>query len=477
MEIPILAGIYVDGSPAIRVAYPVNMVPVPGQDSTADGYLRPAEGIEAFTTGLGVDRGAIVWPKTGLHYRVSGTHLITVSAAGVVVDLGTIGGTGPVRMDYSIDLLGILANGLLYFWDGATLTHVTDVNVPAALTDMVWVDGYWMVTDGTVIATSNLNSPTTFNPLKYGGTNAPDTIQCLKKVQDQVHVISRFEIDVFQNIGGQYFPFNAAPTAVMTKGAVGRMAACVFNDTVAFVGGGRTTTAEAPSIYLGKNAQFTKISSREIDTLLLSYTDTQLAAIQMETVFDQGSQFLFIALPDRAVVYDAVASAVAQQPVWHERVSGLLGFTQYRAINFLLVNGRWIVGDPLSSAIGVLSTTDSGHWGSAVRWEFATPMLRNGGKKAFIKQIELAALTGVVPIISYQGIVTDPRVGTSYSTDGVNWSQDKYVKSGRLGDRNKRLLWLKQGMWSNFRIQRFRGDSTSRLSAIKLDAEIEACQY
>lgn len=477
MEIPILAGIYVDGSPGVRVAYPVNMVPVPGQDSTADGYLRPAEGIEAFTTGLGVDRGAIVWPKTGLHYRVSGTHLISISSAGVFTDIGAIGGSGQVRMDYSIDLLGILANGLLYFYDGTNLTIVTDVNVPANLTDMVWVDGYWMVTDGLNIATSNLNSPTTFNPLKYGGTNAPDTIQALLKVQDQVNVLSRFEIDVFQNIGGAFFPFNATPTAVMTKGCVGTRAACVFNDTVAFVGGGRNPGPEAPSVYLGKNAQFQKISSREIDTLLLSYTDAQLALIHMETVFDQGSQFIFIALPDRAVVYDAAASAVAQQPVWHIRVTTIAGFGQYRAINFLRVNGMWIVGDPLSSAIGTLSTTDSSHWGAAVRWEFATPMLRNGGKRAIVKQLELAALTGVVPITSYSGTVMDPRVSTSYSTDGVTWSQDKSVKSGKLGDRNKRLQWLQQGMWTNFRIQRFRGDSTSRLSAIKLNAEIEALIY
>ncbi len=467
-----------DNNPGVRVAYPVNMVPVPGQESTADGYLRPAEGIEAFTTGQGVDRGAIFWPKTGLQYRVSGTKLISITTAGVVTVIGDVGGSGPARMDYSLDLLGVLSNGLLYFWDGSSLTHVTDVNVPAALTDMVWVDGYWMVTDGKNIATSNLDSPSTFNPLKYGGTNAPDTIQCLLKVQDQVHVISRFEIDVFQNIGGAFFPFNAAPTAVMTKGAVGLRAACVFNDTVAFVGGGRNPSAEAPSVYMGKNAQFSKISSREIDALLLSYTDAQLAAIQMETVFDMGSQFVIIALPDRAVVYDAAASAVAQQPVWHVRVTGMSGFSQYRAINFLLVNGTWIVGDPESSAIGVLSRTDSGHWGSPVRWEFATPMLRNGGKRAFIKQMELAALTGTAPMItSYDGIVLDPMVSTSYSTDGVTWSQDKSVKSGRIGDRNKRLLWLKQGMWTNFRIQRFRGDSTSRLSAIKLDAEIEACEY
>jgi hypothetical protein len=469
MQIPILAGIYVDGSPVVRVAYPVNMVPVPGQDSTADGFLRPAEGVESFATGIGPDRGAILW--NGVHYRVSGNALISVSETGTVVNLGPISGSGPVRMDYSLDRIGIAADGLLYYWDGTLLTTVTDPNI-GTVNDVVWVDGYWMATDGTNIVVTTLTDPTTVNPLKYGSTDAPDTIQCLLKVQDQVNVVSRFEIDVFQNIGGAFFPFNSVPTAVMTKGAVGTRAACVFSDTVAFVGGGRNPTPEAPCVYQAKNAQFVKISSIEIDILLLSYTDAQLSAIVMETVFYQGGEYIFIHLPDRTVVYDAIASAVAQQPVWHIRMTGVSGFSQYRAINFLLQNSVMFVGDPLSGVIGTLSSSDSSHWGMPVRWEFATPMLRNGGKGAIINQLELCQLPG-----SPVGAGLEPMVSTSYSVDGVTWSQDRFIKSGAQGDRTKRLLWLKQGLWRNFRIQRFRGDSGSRLSAIRLDAEIETLAY
>src|SRR5690349_5719455 len=102
MKIPITAGIYTDSAPALRVAYPVNMIPVPGQDGVEDGYLRPAEGIQAFATGQGADRGAIVLPANhavggGTHFRVSGTKLITVSSTGVVEVLGDIPGADLVR--------------------------------------------------------------------------------------------------------------------------------------------------------------------------------------------------------------------------------------------------------------------------------------------------------------------------------------------------------------------------------------------
>ena len=167
MKIPILAGVYVDGSPSVRVSYPVNLIPVPGQDGVDDGYLRPAEGIGAFTTGSGADRGAIVW--NDVHYRVSGTDLISITSAGVVTVLGTIPGTDAVRLDFSFDKLGICADGDLYYWDTLVLSQVTDPDLGTS-NDVVWVDGYWMSTDGTDIVVTELADPFAVNPLKYGSS-------------------------------------------------------------------------------------------------------------------------------------------------------------------------------------------------------------------------------------------------------------------------------------------------------------------
>ena len=461
MKIPILAGIYVDGDPAVRVSYPVNLIPVPAQDGIDDGFLRPAEGIKAFAIGEGDDRGAIVW--NGVHYRVSGTKLVTVSSAGVVAVLGTIPGTEQVRMDFSFDRLGIAANGGLYYWDGVVLTQVTDPNI-GTVNDVVWVDGYWMATDGTYMVVTELNNPDVVNPLKYGSTDMPDPVVCLLKVINEVNVVSRHMIDVFQNIGGDYFPFQRVQSAHITKGAIGAKAACVLENTVAFVGGGRN---EALSVYQGANAQLKKISTREIDNLLLEYTETELETTMLEAVSDRGSHFLYVHLPDRTLVYDSTASDVAQAPVWCVLTSSLDGFSQYRAQNIVRANDVWVVGDPLSSAIGVWSTTDSQHWGSDVKWAFSTPMLRGGGHGAIMHSIELVALTGSVPI------GTNPMIATSYSVDGRNWSPDKVIRSGQRGDGTKRLVWWQQGLWRNWRIQKFHGDSGSRLSPLLLEVQVE----
>ncbi len=477
MQIPFISGSAVDSDATLREALPVNMIPIPGQGSTNDGYLRPAEGVIPFGPGgPGVDRGGIVW--NGLHYRVSGTALITVDALGAVVNLGTIGGTGPVRLDYSFDNLGILANGLLYFWNGTVLTTVTDVNVPPNLIDMVWVDSYWMVTDGTIAAVSTLGAESTFNPLQFTGSINPDTMECLLKANGQVQVCSKNQIYQLQNVGGasSQFPFSYVLSSLVTKGVVATRAACVFQGniggvivgTVAFVGSGRD---EGLSVYLGLNAQAIRIATAEIDELLLSYTDAQLATIVLEPIIYRGGQFLHVRLPDRTLVYDAIASAAAQSPTWHVRVTALDGFAQCRASFATLAYGSWIVGDPQSGAIGKISVSDSSHWGMVNRWELATPLIESEGGSSNISQMELKTLNGTVTA----GI--DPTVSLSYSEDGRTWSVDRYVKSGKLGQRNVRLVWFDLGEWRNFRIYRIRGDSNSRLSARKLLAELQPLAY
>lgn len=463
MQIPILAGVYTDAAAALRVAYPVNMIPVQGQDGITDGYLRPAEGIAPFATGSGSDRAAIVW--NGVLYRISGTKLISVSSAGVVVVIGDVGGTGPARMDFSFDRLGILSGGFLWYYNGSVLTKVTDVNVPAALIDMVWVDGYFMVTDGAVIATSNLADPATFNPLKYGSTDEPDTIQGLFKVLNEVHVTSRNVIDVFQDVGGQFFPFNRINTALITKGSVGTHAACVFQDTLAFVGGGRN---EAVSVYLGHNAQTVKISSVEVDRLLLGYTSAQLASVTMQTVLNDGAQLIYLNLPDRTLVYSALASQAAGQPVWCVLVTAIAGFAQYLAANITRAYDMWIVGSPASSAIGVWSSTDLSHYGSPVRCEINTLMLRNEGFGSILHRLELFAV--VAPVV----LGVKPMIATSSSQDGgQTFSMEQAVPVGTAGYPMKRLVWWRQGLARNSRIQRFRWDSTAHLSAIRLDGQFQ----
>lgn len=467
MQIPILNGAYTDNGPDIRTAYPVNLMPVPVGSGISKGYLRPADGLVANGTGPGTDRGGINW--NGVCYRVMGTKLVTVTNNGAVTVLGDVGGpvNTLVTMDYSFDRLAIASGGRLYYWNGA-LTQVTDPDLGVVL-DMCWVDGYFMTTDGTSLVVTELTDPTQVNPLKYGSSEVdPDPVVALLKLRNEVYALNRNTIEVFDNIGGAFFPFQRIEGAQIQKGVIGTFACCVFVETVAFLGSGRN---ESPGIYLGANAGAQKISTQEIDDLLLTYTEAQLAQVKLEARNDKAHQHLYIHLPDRTVVYDAAASQVLEQQVWFTLSTTVVGFAQYRARNFVWVYDKWLVGDPQSSNIGYMVQDIGSHWGQIVRWEFGTLIVYNEGKGALFNQLELVSLTGRIAL----GV--DPIITTSYSTDGMAWSQDRPIRVGTTGNTNKRLCWFQQGHMRNWRIQRFRGDSQAHLSFVRLEAQVEPLAF
>jgi hypothetical protein len=467
MQIPILNGIYADNGPDLRTSYPVNLVPVPKESGISKGFLRPGDGIVSNGTGPGIDRGGINW--NGICYRVMGTKLVTVASNGAVTVLGDVGGpvNTLVTMDYSFDRLAIASGGRLYYWNGA-LTQVTDPDLGVVL-DVVWVDGYFMTTDGTSLIVTELSDPTQVNPLKYGSSEVdPDPVVALLKLRNEVYALNRNTIEVFDNVGGEFFPFQRIDGAQIQKGVVGTFACCVFVESVAFLGSGRN---EAPGIYLGVNATAEKISTQEIDQILLGYTEAQLATVKLEARNDKAHQHLYVHLPDRTLVFDAAATSALGSIVWFTLTTSQVGFSQYRARNLVWAYDKWLVGDPQSSSIGYLVDTIGTHWGQIVRWEFGTLIVYNEGNGAIFNRLELVSLTGSVAL----GV--DPMISTSYSLDGKSWSQDRSIRAGTTGNTSKRLAWFQQGHMRNWRIQRFRGDSQAHLSFIRLEAQIEPLAY
>lgn len=469
MQIPIINGIYTDNGPDIRTAYPVNLIPTPVGSGISNGYLRPADGLVSNGTGPGVDRGGINW--NGICYRVMGTKLVTVADNGAVAILGDVGGPvgTSVTLDYSFDRLAIASGGRLYYWNSSIgLVQVTDPDLGVVL-DMCWVDGYFMTTDGTSLVVTELTDPTQVNPLKYGSSEVdPDPVVALLKLRNEVYALNRNTIEVFDNIGGAFFPFQRIDGAQVQKGVVGTFACCVFIESVAFLGSGRN---ESPGVYLAANATATKVSTQEIDELLATYTEAQLATVKLEARNDKAHQHLYIHLPDRTVVYDAAASQALSQQVWFTLATTVVGFSQYRARNLVWAYDKWLVGDPQSNNIGYMVQDTSSHWGQIVRWEFGTLIIYNESKGALFNQLELVSLTGRIAL----GI--DPIITTSYSTDGMAWSQDRPIRVGMTGSTKKRLCWFQQGHMRNWRIQRFRGDSQAHLSFARLEAQIEPLAF
>lgn len=461
-QIGVLSGTYTDQAGDFRSSYPINLIPVPKENGIANGYLRPIDGLVQDGVGPGVDRGGINW--NGAHYRVMGTSLVSIDRLGAVTTLGDVGGDGQVSFAYSFDRLAIASGGSLFYLLNGTLSQVTDADLGLVI-DVMWIDGYFMTTDGVDLVVSDLNDPTSVNPLKYGSSEAdPDSINGLLKIQNEVYAVNRYTIEVFDNVGGDNFPFSRIEGAMIQKGSLGTYCHCEFVDVVAFMGGGKK---EAPAVYLAINATTTKISSREIDQILLLFTEAQLSKCVVEKRIDKGHQHLWIHLPDRVIVYDYAGSKVAGDALWYVMTSGLSDFSTYPARNLVWVYDRWQCADPTSSKFGHLDGSISTQYGVDARWEFGTTIVYNESTGAIFHQLELVCLTGrVAP-------GTNPTISTSYSIDGEKWSQEKFVKVGSIGQTGKRIVWFQQGHMRTWRIQRFRGDSQAHISIARLEAQLE----
>jgi hypothetical protein len=476
MQIPIMNGIFTDAGADFRTSYPLNLIPVPKDTGLSKGYLRTAEGMIEFANSIysdSYDRGAINWD--GICYRVIGDWLTRVNADQTIDYLGQVGNDGRrVVMVNGFDRLAIAAAGKLYYWSQSLgVVQVTDLDLGLVL-DVIWIAGYFMTTDGENLVVTELNDPMQVNPLKYGSSEAsPDPINSLLFIRNEAVAINRFSTEFFQNVGGSNFPFQRTEGAMIPKGSVGTHASCYFMESFAFVGSG--SSQEAISVYLGAPGQATKIATREIETLLQSYTPQQLADIVVEERSDKMHAFLYIHLPDRTAVFDATASAETGERVWFYLSSGPEAVLPYRARNFVLAYGKWLFGDLQSRKIGYLSSEDAREFGEMIPWQFDTLMVYNEGNGALIHDLELVRLPGR---LAQSYISPDPgrsaSIFMSWSNDGLTYSNPRSSALSRPGQTLMRTCWRQLGRMEHFRAFRFRGMSNPAPDAIaRLEARIE----
>lgn len=471
MQIPVLSGVYASaGAPDVRLSYPVNMVPTPVPSGISNGYLRPGDGVvqvgEVPDDVSGACRGTINWD--GVLYAVIGSKLYSLDAAGAYTPLGDVGSGGPVKLTYSFDRLAIESGGGLYYYDGTSVVEVTDPDLGTVI-DVVFLDGYFVFTDGEFIGVTELADPTSVLPFKYGSSEIdPDPVVAVLTTRNELAAVNRYTIEMFSNIGGSNFPFQRVDGAQVMRGAVGTKACCVFNEAIAFIGSGRN---EQPGIYIANNGSSTKISTVEIDRVLAEFTEQQLAVAVMESRNDNAHTHLYVHLPDRTLVFDAAGSQAVKAAVWYTLTTSMTGFGLYRARFFCWCYNRWNVGDPNSQRMGRTDQSVSTHWGETVRWEFATVFTYNESRGAIVHRIEMVGLTGRA------AVGTDPTVSTSYSLDGVQWGQSKPIAVGGFGERGKRIVWRRNGFMRNFRAQRFQGTSDAHLGVMRLEVELEGLAH
>lgn len=459
VAIPLLSGIVADNAAEFNQSYPINLEPLALDNKIAKGQLRATSGTLPFTNGPGIGRGGCNWNDQC--YRVMGTMLVHVSATGVVTNIGDVGGVGPVTFDFGFDRMGIRSGANLFYYDGTTLSQVTDEDL-GPVKDFIWIDGYYMTTDGTYVIVTELSDPFQVLPLKYGSAEEdPDMVTGILKLRAEPYILGRYTIQVFRNVGGNGFPFSNLAGASIPYGCVSASAKCLYAETFAFVGSARN---EALGVYMAGQGTASKISTRAVDDALAAVSDPTSIVLENRTYRDERR--LFVHLPTESWVFLRDASEAVGTEVWYRVQSGIR--QPYRIRNAVACYGKMIVDDLNSDAIGLLSDSVSSHFGEVAQWQFDCGLIYNMGRGFIFKTVELIGLPGRMP----HG--TQATIFMSMSRDGQTWSVERRLDAGTAGGRGKRLQWRPQSNFGNYAGIRFRGYDLSMPGFAACEAEITA---
>jgi len=467
MQIPMLKGDKVGSNTDYRDGLLTNMYAVKRDILGAKGYVLSFYGLSEFASGSGIDRGGKWVSRDGLegHYRVSGTDFIRIDAGGAVTVLGTIPGSAQASIDFSFNNVAVVADGKLFYYnptDGFRQMADPDIGAPI---DIVWVDGYFFLTDGETIYHSNILNEEQFDQLAFSNAEfMPDSSRGLGLTEEnEVLVFGEFSKQSFINVGSTPFAFQTIPRKSQKIGILGVHCKKELNGKWYTLSRREDT---APSFHIISIGAEQSISTRETDVILQSYTDDELASSTIDAFVDGNVVFIAFHLPAHTLVFnESVAESFGLESAWSVLKTDTVGDLTYRGRNVVRDprNGKWLIGDRRDGKIGEIDRTICTHYGDMVEWLIHTPAVNL--ETGSINKLEIETIPGNSPD-------NDARVFISMSqdmrTNSMEYSKE-YGMNNQFGLRfiARRLGYVRS--WVTFRL---RGVSRSRMAFSNFDIEV-----
>lgn len=429
--------------------------PVPNAGSAKPAVLVGVPGLVSFAdaTSYGSSVRAEFY-EDGRAFAVVGDAFLEISAAGVVTSRDTVNNDGRPATIVSNGAQGhqiliISGNeGWIFDTSANTLTAITDVDFPAVAATAVFIDGYFIVVNGSTgaIALSAL-----YDGLSWDGTDVglrstvSDQVVSILKDHDELWLLGTKTLEPWRNTGAT-FPFEPIEGARVERGVMVPPTAINVNKGFAFLDAGG-------SVWYVEQSTPTQISTPAIDAMLASY-DT-LNDAEAYTYEWLGSVFYCLLLPTArtTLVYNFATN------LWHEERSWNTSSGQWAA--HLLRNHCWafntthLVGDRSSGTIYRLSSSVYDFAGTPRRWLRRTPHIGDGLRRIFHDRLQLDMEAGV-GLLSGQG--SDPQVMLRYSNDwGATWSGERWAGIGARGNYGAQAEWWGLGSTTGARVYEVSG--------------------
>jgi hypothetical protein len=422
-NLPIIKGDKTADNADYRDALPVNYTLVAKQILGASGYLISHDGLTLHGTGLGIDRAGYWNERQKIHFRVSGTDLVSVSASGVVASLGAISGNDRASMTHSFNTQMIVADGKAWLYDG-TLTQITDTDLGTPI-DVTWIDGYYFFTDGEYLYHTDITSEKSIDPRKFATSEfSPDPTLAVDRTSgNQVIVFDRYSTTWFENKSTENFAFRRISNKFVKCGIVGTHCETELEGRFYIIGGGREEDVSIHQIGAGT---YESIATREVTKILGTYTEAQLSMSVLETRVKEGTRILIAQLPNRTLEFNStIARSLGIDYAWTIVESGVSNATKWRGVNGVYDPriSKFVYGDNQNSNIGILDEAVATQYGEQVESIFYSPLVLM--ETMSIDEIELNTIPG------HQFNVDDVTCGVSLTYNGLTYGTEYFVLYGQ----------------------------------------------
>jgi hypothetical protein len=316
-----------------------------------------------------------------------------------------------------------------------------NTTIPFTPRSLTWQDGYFIA--------SELYKNTFY--VSYDGWtwDAADVASAESDMDQIVRVISNNRqlwlfgtdtLEIWYN-SGDVFPFTRISGGVSNTGLAAEQSVEKIDSNLVWID-------NRLQVRIATGIQSKVISSRKIDRLLQSFTKVDDAFALSYVV--NGHWFYHLTFPteNKTLVYDHTTE------MWHEQAYlyddtdntnlGLLGLGKHRINSYAFFDGKHIVGDYFNENLYYMAPDVFDDNGREIVRELDTLTFEDNGNLVNIPEIRVEfAETGDVPATG-QG--SDPQCMLKISRNGgKTWGNEKWAAMGKIGEYDKRILWLSNG--------------------------------
>jgi hypothetical protein len=405
----------------------VNWFPKGNALLSTPGYTEWAE------IGVGPNRGMAYYKDKMI--TVSGSVVFDVDSNATATSLGTINtASGIVSMASNGEEIMIVDGADGWYYDGSSLTQVTDSDFPDPANEVVFADGFFVVSKGGTgefYKSQNSYDPVNWNAEFATAEQSPDNLVSMIENHSELWLIGPRTTEVW-HYDGSSFPWSPNRPAFQRYGIAAQKSLTHFNNGLAWL----AVSDEVDRVAVAtRGYQVQRISTTSIEREWATYS-TVSDAFGFSYRYPGLGHFYVLTFPsaDKTWVYDA------EEAMWHEwerHDEDPSKRGRHRSCSYLYFAKKHLIGDYINGKIYSLSATTYEDDGVRIHRERMGPELYESRNKIIYRSLEADFITGV-GLTSGQGV--DPKVLLDYSNDrGETWGNWRELDLGKIGKRETRV--------------------------------------